>query len=74
MGDHVPCAYCLELPPLDRARKGKLHRCPLCKTEILETGTDVSYRLRSDDGEEIHVAEHAGWGRWISSLFAGNAK
>lgn len=57
---------------LDRARKGKLERCPLCKTEILECG-GTSYRLRNDEGEEIHVPEHAGWGKWFSSLFAGSS-
>ena len=74
MLEHVPCPYCLELPPLDKARKGKMHRCALCKTEVLETGSGTSYRLRTDDGEEIHVAEHAGWGRWFTSLFAGSAR
>ncbi|MCI0377321.1 MAG: HEAT repeat domain-containing protein [Gemmataceae bacterium] len=54
MAEHIPCVYCLEIPPLDKDRSGTVRRCPLCRTEILETAGDASYRLRTDDGEEIH--------------------
>ena len=73
MFDHIPCAYCMALPPIDKARKGKIQRCALCKTEILETPSGDSYRMRTEDGEEIHVPEHAGWGKWLTSLFAGSS-
>lgn len=73
MIDHVPCPYCLEIAPIDKARKGKINRCPLCKTEILETPSGQSYRLRTDEGEEIPVPEHAGWSKWLTSLFAGSS-
>lgn len=53
MGTFLPCAYCLEIPPLDQSRRGTIHRCPLCKTEILVTSGGDSYRLRDEEGEEI---------------------
>ena len=55
MAEFIPCVYCLEIPPLDKARTGKTERCPLCKTEILVTSSGASYRMRNEDGEEIHA-------------------
>src|SRR4051812_32575959 len=68
MARFVPCVYCLDLPPLDKARTGKVGRCPLCKSENLTTRSAATYRLRTPEGEPIAFAPDRG--AWLVGLLA----
>jgi hypothetical protein len=73
MAQFIPCVYCLKVPPLDKARRGNLKKCPLCRTEILVTRSEASYRMRTQDGEEIHVPpSRLNW-PWVLFAIGGSA-
>src|SRR5262249_46234810 len=44
MSPHDACAFCLKLP-VAAHRSGKITRCPLCRTELIETGSGITHRL-----------------------------
>jgi hypothetical protein len=45
MVDPRMCVYCLALAEYNRSRARRIHRCPLCKTEIGCTGDGERFRL-----------------------------
>src|SRR5262249_33786925 len=45
MSTHEPCTFCLGLPTTTRARSGRLTRCPLCKSTLVECSSGTTHRL-----------------------------
>jgi hypothetical protein len=41
---HDACAFCLKLP-VTAHRSGKITRCPLCRSTLIETGSGITHRF-----------------------------